>query len=163
MISDIALVLSTLMCSLIAGLLFCYAILIMPGLKKLDDKSFIKAFQVTDRIIQNNHPLFILIWLGSALSIIVLAISSLGKLEGIDVYIMLFALTGYFCGIQAPTILVNLPLNKKLQKLNVAHSSEEELRASRIEFEAPWNKSNEIRTIMACMTSLALIVLCLKQ
>ena len=77
-ISDVSLVFSTLMCSLVAGLLFSYAIVVMPGLKGLDDKSFIKAFQVTDRIIQDNHPLFLLVWLGSAVSIIIFAVCSFG-------------------------------------------------------------------------------------
>ena len=56
----------------------------MPGLSKLDDKEFIKAFQVTDGIIQNNQPIFILIWLGSIISVfctIIVSILSLGILE----------------------------------------------------------------------------------
>ena len=161
-ISDVSLVLSTLMCSLVAGLLFSYAIVVMPGLKGLDDKSFIKAFQVTDRIIQDNHPLFLLVWLGSAVSIIIFAVSSFGKLEGIDFFLMLLALATYILGVQMPTIIIHLPLNNKLQKVDVDNSSEEELKAVRIEFEPRWNKSNEIRTFMACSASLILIVLSLK-
>ena len=66
MIFDVALVLSAFLCSLVSGLLFSYAILVMPGIKSFDDKNFIKTFQVTDRIIQNNHPLFMLVWFGLA-------------------------------------------------------------------------------------------------
>jgi len=161
-ISDVSLVLSTLTCSLVAGLLFSYAIVVMPGLKRLDHKSFIKAFQVTDRIIQDNHPLFLLVWLGSAVSIIVFAVSSFGKLGGIDFFMMLLALATYILGVQMPTIIIHLPLNNKLQKVDVDNSNEEELKAVRIEFEPRWNKSNEIRTFMASSTSLILIVLCLK-
>lgn len=161
-ISDIALVLSTLMCSLVAGLLFSYAIVVMPGFKGLNDKSFIKAFQVTDRIIQDNHPLFLLVWLGSAVSIIVFAVSSFGKLDGIDFFLMLLASIAYIFGVQVPTIIIHLPLNNKLQKVDVDNSNEEELKAVRIEFEHRWNRSNEIRTVMACGVSLILIVLNLK-
>ena len=67
-ILNIALVLSALLCSFVAGFLFAYAIVVMPGLKELDDKHFIKAFQVTDRVIQNNHPLFLSVWIGSAIA-----------------------------------------------------------------------------------------------
>ncbi len=161
-ISDIALVLSTLMCSLVAGLLFAYAIVVMPGFKGLDDKRFIQAFQVTDRIIQDNHPLFLLVWLGSAVSIIVFAISSFEKLNGIDFYLMLLASMAYIFGVQVPTIVIHLPLNNKLQKVDVEHTNDEELKTVRIEFEGRWNRSNEIRTIIACSVSLLLIVLSLK-
>jgi uncharacterized membrane protein len=161
-IFDIALVLSTFMCSLVAGLLFSYAIVVMPGFKILDDKSFIKAFQVTDRIIQKNHPLFLLVWLGSAVSIIIFVVSGFEKLEGVDFFMMLLASIAYIIGVQVPTIIINLPLNNKLQEVDVDNLSEEELKIARSEFEHRWNRSNEIRTVIACSVSLVLIILMLK-
>ena len=41
---DISLFFSILLCALAAGFILTYAIIIMPGLSKLDDKEFIKAF-----------------------------------------------------------------------------------------------------------------------
>ena len=52
------LVLATFLCSLVAGLLFAFAVVVMPGLRSLDDGGFIRAFQAIDRVIQNNQPLF---------------------------------------------------------------------------------------------------------
>lgn len=75
-----ALILSTFLCSMVAGFLFAYAIVVMPGIKNLNDREFIRAFQVTDRIIQNNHPKFMLVWLGSAIALIVSALYM--ELEG---------------------------------------------------------------------------------
>ena len=46
----ISLFLSVLFCALTTGFILTYAIVVMPGLSKLDDKAFIKAFQATDRI-----------------------------------------------------------------------------------------------------------------
>ena len=162
-ILNIVLVLSALLCSFVAGFLFAYAIVVMPGLKELDDKQFIKAFQVTDRVIQNNHPLFLSIWIGSAIAVIVCAMYGLGKLHGIDFFMLLLATVGYLIGVQVPTIIIHLPLNKKLQKIDVDNMSEEALKAARIEFEPRWNRSNEIRTAIACCVSLLLIVLVLRQ
>ena len=68
---DISLFLSVLFCTLATGFILTYAIVVMPGLSKLDDKELIKAFQVTDKIIQNNQPIFILIRLGSIMSVFV--------------------------------------------------------------------------------------------
>lgn len=162
-IFDVALVLSALLCSLVAGFLFAYAIVVMPGIKNLDDKAFIKAFQVTDRIIQDNHPLFLLVWLGSAVSIVVCTVDGFGKLHGVDFLMLLLAAVGYIIGVQVSTIVVHLPLNNKLKKVDVDNSSEEELKVARIEFEQRWNRTNEIRTAIACSVSLLLVVLSLRQ
>ncbi len=56
------LLVSTLLCTLVTGFVFTYAIVVMPGFGKLNDREFIQVFQATDGIIQNNQPLFILVW-----------------------------------------------------------------------------------------------------
>jgi len=43
----------------------------MPGISSLTDREFIRAFQAMDGIIQDNQPLFILVWVGSAVAVIV--------------------------------------------------------------------------------------------
>ena len=60
---DASLIVSALFCGLVTGFILTYAIVVMPGLAKLTDKNFLRAFQVTDEIIQNNQPLFMLIWI----------------------------------------------------------------------------------------------------
>jgi uncharacterized membrane protein len=57
----LTLILATLLCSLVAGFLFAFAVVVMPGIARLDDASFLRAFQVIDRVIQNNHPLFMVV------------------------------------------------------------------------------------------------------
>ena len=74
---NISLISSTLFCTLVAGFVLLYAIVVMPGLSKLNDKEFLRAFQVTDGIIQNNQPIFIFVWIGSIISVICLIIVSI--------------------------------------------------------------------------------------
>ena len=62
------LLVSTLLCTLVTGFVFTYAIVAMPGFGKLNDREFIQVFQATDGIIQNNQPLFILVWGGNSCS-----------------------------------------------------------------------------------------------
>ena len=50
------LIVSTLLCALVTGFIFTYAVVVMPAFAKLDDRDFIRAFQVTDGVIQNNQP-----------------------------------------------------------------------------------------------------------
>ena len=97
------LIISAFLCSLVAGFLFSYAIVIMPGINDLNDREFIRTFQVTDRIIQNNHPVFILVWIGSAIAIIVSAFYGFGSLQGIDFYLLVMATLAYILGVQAST------------------------------------------------------------
>ena len=159
---ELALMLSILLCSLVAGFLFAYAIVIMPGLKHLDDKQFIISFQVTDRIIQNNHPIFLLVWLGSAVALIVCAIYGFGKLHGIELLLLMLATLTYIIGVQALTMTIHLPLNNKLQQLDVESMKEAELHLERIAFESRWNRANAIRTLIACVVTALLIILAMR-
>ena len=68
------LMLATFLCSLVAGFLFAFAVVIMPGIRSLHHGGFIRGFQVIDRVIQNNQPLFMFVWVGSALSLIAAAV-----------------------------------------------------------------------------------------
>ena len=156
---DFSLLLSTLLCSLVTGFLFAYAVVIMPGIKSLDDAQFLRVFQVTDRVIQDNHPLFMLVWVGSAISLLLCAVLGFGRLQGLDLGLLLGATAIYLFGVQASTIRIHLPLNNALQVLQLETLSETGLREARNKFEDRWNRSNRIRTMLACCTSALLIVL----
>ena len=159
---ELSLMLSILLCSLVSGFLFAYAIVIMPGFSHLDDKQFIVSFQVTDRIIQNNQPIFLLVWLGSAVALIVCAIYGFSELQGIDLFLLVSATLGYLLGVQALTIAIHLPLNNKLQQLDVESIQASELLSKRINFESRWNRANAIRTVIACLVTALLIILAIR-
>jgi uncharacterized membrane protein len=158
-----ALIISAFLCSLVAGFLFAYAIVVMPGIKNLNDREFIRAFQVTDRIIQNNHPVFMLVWVGSAIAIIVTALFGIGKLVGVDFFLLALAAFAYILGVQVPTIAIHLPLNNKLQTLDVDAMGKTDIKAARNNFEPRWNTSNLIRTAIASFVSVLLILLLFRQ
>ena len=153
-ILNISLFFSTLLCSLVTGFILTYAIVVMPGLSKLDDKEFIKAFQVTDGIIQNNQPIFILIWVGSIISVvstIIISIFTLGLLEG---WKIIFVSLVYLLGVQAITIIIHLPLNKRIQNIDINSTNLQSLNEERKNFEKKWNYFNNIRTVIAFLVSL---------
>ena len=153
-ILNISLFFSTLLCSLVTGFILTYAIVVMPGLSKLDDKEFIKAFQVTDGIIQNNQPIFILIWIGSIISVvstIIISIFTLGLLEG---WKIIFVSLVYLIGVQAITIIIHLPLNRRIQKIDINSTNLQSLNEERKNFETKWNYFNNIRTVIAFLVTL---------
>jgi len=158
-----ALILSAFLCSLVAGFLFAYALVVMPGIKNLSDREFIRAFQVTDRIIQNNHPIFMLVWIGSAIAVIVTALTGIGRLQGVDLILLALAALAYVLGVQVSTIAIHLPLNNKLQTLDVDAMNETDIKAARDDFEPRWNTSNLIRTAIASCVSVLLIILLFRQ
>ena len=158
-----ALILSAFLCSLVAGFLFAYAIVVMPGIKNLNDREFIRTFQVTDRIIQNNHPIFMLVWVGSAIAIIVSALYGIGRLQGVDLFLLALAAVAYILGVQVSTIVIHLPLNNKLQTLDIDAMNETDIKVARNDFEPRWNTSNLIRTAIASCVSVLLIILLFRQ
>jgi uncharacterized membrane protein len=132
----------------------------MPGFSKLNDKDFIRAFQVTDNIIQNNQPLFMLIWIGSILSVISTIVFSIFNINA-DYSIFIIA-TGFFylIGVQGLTISIHIPLNNKIQKIDVDKEDELKLNEVRKEFEIKWNYYNRIRTVVAfTVTTLLMLIL----
>ena len=158
-ILDISLIFSILTCSLVTGFIFTYAVVVMPGLSKLNDKEFIRAFQVTDGIIQNNQPLFMLIWVGSIIAIlssIIIAIVFVGISE---TWLIVLVGVVYLLGVQGITISIHIPLNNHLQQVNIDELNAERLSEERIKFESKWNNFNIIRTIIAFSVSVILLLI----
>ena len=161
-ILEVVLVTATLLCSLVAGFVFAFAVVVMPGIKNLKDAEFIRAFQVMDGVIQNNQPLFILVWMGSTLTLVIAAVLGLFEFTGVRRALLVIAAAIHVLVVQLPTIRINIPLNNKLQRFDVDTTSEREQQLARSEFEPQWNRWNNIRTFFASVVSLLLIILLLQ-
>lgn len=156
------LVLAALLCSLVGGFLFAFAVVVMPGIKRLDDGGFIRAFQVIDGVIQNNQPLFVLVWLGSALALIAAAVLGVFALAGVDRVLLVVAALAYVLGVQLPTFTINIPLNKRLQSVDVDGMDASAQTREREAFEGRWNRWNDFRTVITTLVTFALLVLLLR-
>ena len=158
-IFQIALILATFLCSLVAGFLFAFALVVMPGIRSLNDREFIRAFQVMDRVIQNNQPIFMLVWVGSVVALVTSAVLCIGQSDGAGRLLIIFAALAYLLGVQLPTVTINIPLNNQLQTLDVDAMDETTQKAARKDFEPRWNLWNSIRAAFASLTSALLVVL----
>ncbi|MDH3426130.1 MAG: DUF1772 domain-containing protein [Acidimicrobiia bacterium] len=156
---QIALTVAAFLCSLVAGFLFAFAIVVMPGIKKLSDREFIRAFQTIDRVIQNNQPVFLLVWVGSVLALIAAAFLGMGQLDRVGRVLIISAAVAYLVGVQLPTVAISIPLNNKLHTVNVDALNDSTRHAARKDFEPRWNHWNTIRTAMASLVSALLLVL----
>lgn len=131
----------------------------MPGFSKLEDKEFLRAFQVTDGVIQNNQPLFMLTWVGSiisVLSVIAISILSLGLSEAWIVFVVGLI---YLLGVQGITVSIHLPLNNHIQKIDINDMNNQSLNEERTNFEMRWNYFNNIRTFIAFSASLSFLLI----
>ena len=142
-----------------AGFLFAFAVVAMPGIRSLGDREFIRAFQAMDRVIQNNQPVFMLVWVGSVLALVTSAVLGIGQLDGAGRLLVIVAAIAYLLGVQLPTFTVNIPLNNKLQNLDVDVMNDTAQKAARRDFEPRWNRWNSIRTAFASLASILLMIL----
>ena len=149
---------STLSCALVTGFVFTYAVIVMPGLAKLADKEFIRAFQVTDEVIQNNQPIFMIVWVGSVISVISTLIVSLMGPYSVETVLVIIAGFVYLLGLQGLTALVHLPLNRRIQTVNVEERGASALREERLLFEICWIRFNWIRTLIGLGVTVTFMV-----
>ena len=156
---QVVLGLAAFLCTLATGLVLIFAIVVMPGLGTLGDHAFLQAFQVIDRVIQRNQPVFIAVWMGAVVAVLLSAVIGFNRLEGAAWVVLLVAALIYLFGVQVPTFAINIPLNNRLQGLNIDALDGESARLERQIFEPRWNRWNLIRTILGAITSILLIYL----
>jgi uncharacterized membrane protein len=155
---DISFIFAILLCSLVGGFIFTYSIVVMPGLSNLNDKDFLKAFQVTDAVIQNNQPLFMFTWIGSIVAILTTIVASLITVGLSDAWIIIMVGVAYLVGVQGITVAIHIPLNNHIQKLNIEELDDKTLADERLKFETKWNFFNKIRTGIAISVSLLMLM-----
>lgn len=156
---QIAVLLSALLCSLVAGLVLTFAIVVMPGIRTLGDLAYLQSFKAIDRVIQNNQPIFMFIWLGSAIVLLGSTVLGIWQLAGLDRVLLIVACALYILGVHVPTVAINIPLNNQLQSRDLDAMSGSELLAATEIFESRWLRWNAIRTVIATLTTVILLVL----
>ena len=156
---DILLIVSITLCSLVSGFIFTYAIIVMPGLSNLNDKEFIRAFQVTDAVIQNNQPIFMLTWIGSIVSLLSTILTSIITFGLSETWLVVLLSVFYLLGVHGITIAIHIPLNNQIQKVLIEDLNDEAIKDERVKFERKWNFFNNIRTSISISVTLLLLIM----
>src|SRR4029077_15039502 len=97
---------ATLAMGFVAGAFVLYAHTIMPGLRRTDDRTFVTAFQQTDRAIIN--PWFMITAFGGAL--VLTLVAGLAN-RGTTALPLIAAAFGLYLVVVIVTVAVNVPLN----------------------------------------------------
>ena len=155
---NISLIFTITLCSLVSGFIFTYAIVVMPGLSNLNNREFIRAFQVTDAVIQNNHPIFMFTWIGSIFSLLSTILISFVSFAFDETWFVVLLCVFYLFGVHGTTIAIHIPLNNHIQQVVIEELNDEVIAHERIKFEKKWNYFNNIRTCISILVSLLLLI-----
>ncbi|WP_299336308.1 DUF1772 domain-containing protein [uncultured Psychroserpens sp.] len=150
----IVLMLGILFTGLTAGLCFTWSNAVTPGIGRLDNLSFLKAFQAMNRAIINGK--FMIVFFGPV--ILLFLNTYLFRNNSISFWLFLAAAILFFVGIGLVTIFGNVPLNESLDASHLETLTEIELQDLRNKFEQPWNKWHTIRTLSSLSTFVLLVI-----
>lgn len=150
------LAITTLATALSAGTFFAFSVAINPAFSKLSDEEYITGMQAINRDIQN--PLFFLVFFGAAVLLPLTAYLFHRSGDGRTFKLLLAASVLYTIGTVGVTAAANVPLNERLDKVNVATSSTSERADQRSAYVSPWNAWHAVRTVTAVAALSAVIV-----
>lgn len=148
-------VLTILATGLSAGLFYAWAVSIIPGTKRISDRSYLESMQSMNRAILN--PAFFIIFFGPVLLLLVSSYLQFRMAVDASFWLMLAATIAYLAGTYGVTVLGNVPLNRALDSVPINNLGEEELSQARCSFEGPWNRLHMIRTIFSVVSFVLLL------
>ena len=150
----IILILSILFTGLTAGLCFTWSNAVTPGIGRLDNIGFLKAFQAMNRAIINGK--FMIVFMGP--TVLLFLTTYLFRNTNTVFWLFLVAAILFFVGVGLVTVFGNVPLNEILDASNLGLLSKLELQELRDKFEQPWNRWHTIRTASSFISFLLLLV-----
>ncbi|MDG1297640.1 MAG: DUF1772 domain-containing protein [Saprospiraceae bacterium] len=150
----IILILSILFTGLTAGLCFTWSNAVSPGIGRLDNIGFLKAFQAMNRAIINGK--FMIVFMGP--TVLLFLTTYLFRNTNTVFWLFLAAAILFFVGVGLVTVFGNVPLNEILDASSLGLLSKLELQELRDKFEQPWNRWHTIRTASSFISFLLLLV-----
>ena len=150
------LALAILFTGLMAGIFFTWSNAIKPGIGKLSDLEYLRAFQSMNRVILNNTSK--IIFSGAIITTGLLPIFYFNLYPNNIFWMFISAFIIYWIGAFFVTIIGNIPLNELLDKTSLESISLEELKTIRTSIEVKWNNFNLIRSISSVVSFTLLIV-----
>lgn len=142
MLLTVSLIIAIVCNALVAGTFFAFSVALLPGLRDLDDRSFVSVFRSINRAIQN--PAFLTVLF--AAPIVAVAAAAIALIQGTELNLTLIVVGAL---LSAATFMFtssrSVPLNTMLERL--PSKTEADARAARERFEPLWSRWNIIRTL----------------
>ncbi len=144
---------ATLGCGIMTGVFFAFSTAVMSGLARLEPVQGLSAMQSMNRTILN--PLFLLLFMGTAVSCVIVFIMVLGKWSSPSGLLFLAGCAFYLIGSLLVTMIINVPLNNSLIPLEPGSA---EGTSQWLRYLSTWTTWNHIRGIAALAATLVLMV-----
>jgi uncharacterized membrane protein len=145
--------LSALGCGLIGGVFFAFSTFVMRALAALPPAQGIAAMKSVNIAVLN--PMFLSVFLGTAVSCVFLAVSSLLTWQKPGAALLLAGSALYLLGTFVVTMVCNVPRNDALATLDPASAESARFWA---EYVAGWTLWNHVRTIAAIAAATLLVI-----
>lgn len=129
---------------LIAGLFFGWVVSVIPGLKKVNDTTYVSVMQNINREIIN--PWFVIPFMVAPLLLGAAAVVEFRAGNTRRSWTLSVAAITYLVGVLGVTIGGNIPLNNSLDAFDSSATSSNVLSRTRREYETPWNRWHNLRT-----------------
>jgi uncharacterized membrane protein len=150
-IPEAVLVAATVGNGLLAGVFFAFSCGVAPGLRRVDDPSYVTVFRAINLGIVNG--LFLLVFLAAPVATLAATALHLDTARQETLACLVAGLVLCLFSF-AVTVLVNVPLNNRLATAPIGDAAL--LRKARDRFEPRWNRWNHVRT---AASTAALVVL----
>jgi uncharacterized membrane protein len=137
---------------LMAGVFFAFSTAVMPGLRRLRPSAGAEAMQHLNVVIQN--PLFLLVFMGTGLICLLVAIGALVTGAAGAVWLVIGALL-YVVGSVGLTMGVNVPMNNRLDAANPITDTGAAIWA---DYLTRWTAWNHVRALACTAATAALAV-----
>ena len=141
---------------LMAGIFFTWSNAVKPGIGKLNDIEYLKALQSMNRVILNIP--FKIVFFISIISVALVPVLNFDLYPNSIFWIFIFILVIYWVGAFGVTLFGNIPINEKLDKINLKSVSSQKIKLLRESIESNWNNLNLIRTISSFIAFLLLVL-----
>ena len=157
-LSDIIFIVAATLNALSAGLFFAWSVSVMPGLARVSDREFVAAMRAMNVAIQN--LIFFTVFFGAPLFTVISTVLHYG--ESARFSLLLAASFVHITGVFAVTVFGNVPLNNRLERLDVKLAADDEIKSARANFERRWNILNHFRAFSATLAFVLIALACLK-
>jgi len=140
-----------------AGLYLGWAISVLPGFWPLEDRAMLVVFQQMNRSILNKA--FITLFIAATFAAPATLVLYWSRLTDADRYMMIVITFLLIVGHLLVTFLGNIPVNQRLDKMNIDTATNAEVVAMAALLKVNWRRLHWTRTVATTLAFLLLLVL----
>jgi len=144
-----SLFLAILLTGLSAGLFYAWEVSVIPGTRRIPDRSYLETMQSINRAILN--PAFFVVFFGSLLFLLVNSYLQYKEAVNLSFWIIAGATITYLIGTLGVTVMGNVPMNEALDAVNLNDLKSVELHHTRMAYEGKWNQWHSVRTVFSVL------------